>query len=62
MTIEKEGKKYCLYCDICGEEAEERFFGFYEAVQYKKQNGWKSQKSNDEWEDVCPECQSKGGY
>ena len=56
MTIEKEGSKYYLYCDICGEEAEE-FFGFYEAVQYKKQNGWKSQKYKGEWEDVCPECQ-----
>jgi len=57
MSIQKEDGFYCLYCDICGEEAEKRFFDFYEAVQYKKQNGWKSQKNKGEWEDVCPECQ-----
>jgi len=29
MTIEKEGSKYYLYCDICGEEAEEDFGYFW---------------------------------
>jgi hypothetical protein len=48
---------YTLTCDICGEEALETFEKFSEAVQYKKDEGWKSQKHKGEWEDVCPECQ-----
>ena len=55
--IEGDGGLYSLSCDICGEEANKFFFDFYEAVDYKKRNGWKSQKRNGEWEDVCPECQ-----
>ena len=55
MSIDKFS--YTLTCDICGEDAPESFSNFYEAVQYKKQNGWKSQKYRGEWEDVCPECQ-----
>jgi len=48
---------YTLDCDICGESVDEVFDDFYDAVDYKKDNGWKSQKHGDEWEDVCPECQ-----
>jgi len=48
---------YTLTCDICGEKAIETFEEFHEAVQYKKDEGWKSQKYKGEWEDVCPECQ-----
>ena len=55
--IDKFGGVYSLTCDICQEEAPEQFFDFSEAVDYKKQNGWKSQKRKGEWEDVCPECQ-----
>jgi hypothetical protein len=43
MTIEKEGSKYYLYCDICGEEADEDFGYFYDAVEYKLKMGWKNQ-------------------
>ena len=46
-----------LTCDVCGEEADETFDDFYDAVEYKKNEGWKSQKRNGEWEDVCPDCQ-----
>jgi hypothetical protein len=24
-------------------------------------NGWKSQRRNGEWENICPECQKGGG-
>jgi Fe2+ or Zn2+ uptake regulation protein len=48
---------YTLTCDICGEEAPETFEEFSKAVQFKKDEGWKSQKHKGEWEDVCPECQ-----
>jgi hypothetical protein len=55
--IYKEMGYYFLYCDVCGEEESGMFDSFYDAVEYKKINGWKSQKRNSEWEDVCPECQ-----
>jgi len=55
--IYKIGGKYILACDICGTEEDETFYDFYDAVEYKKENGWKSQKHQGEWEDVCPECQ-----
>ena len=58
--IEKEGCVFVLFCDICGEAADEDFFEFDEAVSYKKANGWKSQRRNGEWEDVCPECLEGG--
>ncbi len=57
--IDKIGGFYALTCDICGEEASEDFFEFYDAVEHKKQNGWKCQKRKGEWEDVCPECQGE---
>lgn len=55
--IYKIGGRYILACDICGTEEDETFYDFYDAVEYKKENGWKSQKHKGEWEDVCPECQ-----
>ena len=55
--IDRTCGSYDLTCDVCGEDAGEVFDDFYEAVQFKKDNGWKSQKKNGEWEDVCPECQ-----
>jgi hypothetical protein len=59
MSIEKECGFFSLYCDVCGAEADEQFDEFYDAVEYKKSEGWKSQKRNGEWEDVCPDCQEK---
>ena len=55
--IDKFDELYSLTCDICGEEAGEQFDAFYEAVDFKKDNGWKSQKVRGEWQDVCPDCQ-----
>ena len=55
--IDKHNDLYFLVCDICGEEADEDFDDFYDAVEYKKENDWKSQKYKGEWEDVCPVCQ-----
>jgi hypothetical protein len=28
-----------------------------EAIDYKKENDWRSRKVNGEWQDICPECQ-----
>ena len=45
----------------CYEAPMNTFPDFMDAVDYKKNNGWKSQKRDGEWEDVCPECQDNGG-
>lgn len=59
--IEREYGSFTLSCDICYEKAPYSFADFYDAVDYKKENGWKSQKNdNNEWEDVCPKCAKKG--
>jgi len=49
---------YSLLCDECGTEADEEFESFEEAVYFKKDknNGWHSVKTDDEWEDLCPDC------
>ncbi len=57
MTIERDGDLYILTCDVCGEAASEMFFDFYDAVSFKKREGWNCQKRRGEWEDVCPVCQ-----
>lgn len=57
MSIERYGKVFALYCDVCGMKADETFNDFQEAVDYKEENGWKSQRRNGEWEDICPKCQ-----
>lgn len=46
---------YWLVCDICGKEHD--FETFDDALDYKKENGWISEKYKGEWQDVCPECQ-----
>lgn len=57
--IVKEYGRYKPVCDICGEAADEDFDEFMDAVDYKKQNGWKSQRYEGVWMDVCPECQEE---
>lgn len=47
---------YDLICDICG-LVEYGHEDFDSAVEFKKENGWKSIKYQGEWEDICPECQ-----
>lgn len=53
--IDKEYGGYCLTCDICGEEVD-GFDDYYDAVEYKKDNGWISRKIDGEWHDICPDC------
>ena len=60
MSISKFGRKYFLACDNCGKEYEVPFDDFHEAVEAKKEDGWKSKKINGEWEDWCPDCQQGG--
>ena len=53
--IEKDGKTYILQCDMCSNYIDD-FFDFQEAVDYKRNNGWKNFKLEREWIDVCPNC------
>ena len=55
--IEKQHYKYILVCDVCGEDSEERFDRFLDAVDGRKDIGWKSQRDGTGWKDVCPGCQ-----
>ena len=54
--ISKFEGMYTLTCDICGDEYPETFCDFYDAVEAKKENGWKSRKTDGEWVDVCDAC------
>ena len=53
--IEKNGYSYQLQCDCCSNYIED-FIDFQEVVDYKKANGWKSEKIGTEWIDKCPNC------
>ncbi len=46
MSISKNSEKagFILMRDCCWEETPETFSEFNDAVEYKKQNKWKSQK------------------
>jgi hypothetical protein len=56
MMIDKEYSGYLLVCDVCDHQVK-YFDNFQDAVDYKKENGWRSRKENGEWLDICPECQ-----
>ena len=57
MIEGNEFEGYTLTCDNCEEGPEEQYNYFMEAVQYKKDNGWKSIKDkNGDWIELCPEC------
>ena len=62
--IERHGDTFDLQCDVCGTSALIPFKWFMQAVEYKKDNGWKSHKNGDgDWEDLCPEChKERYGY
>lgn len=56
MSIEKFAGFFSLTCDNCGEELNEQFDEFHDAVEAKKDNGWKSKRINGDWEDWCDKC------
>lgn len=55
MSIQQEYKDYYLICDKCTKELGP-FDEFHEAVEAKKELGWKSKKINGQWEDWCDKC------
>ena len=58
--IEKTHGAYHLFCDICEEEAEYGFGTFEEAIDYKIEQGWRTQRDffeSNVWIDICPNCQ-----
>ncbi len=61
MSIDKSPYElgYTLTCDICGNDADDIFDEFSDAVAHKKGYGWKSVRNGREWEDVCPSCRAK---
>lgn len=55
MSIKNGNNGYELMCDNCGYTVS-GMDDFMEAVDYKKENEWKSRRVDDEWEDRCPNC------
>jgi hypothetical protein len=57
--ITKEYTMHALICDICQNEADERFMTFEDAVAYKKEN-WHTRrivgKKGVTFIDVCEKC------
>jgi hypothetical protein len=54
-----ETSGYTLFCDNCGEECDDTFDEFYDAVDYKRDpaNRWRTIKDkDDEWCELCPAC------
>lgn len=56
MSIDNFQGMYTPTCDICHAELPAEF-DFYDAVNAKKREGWKSRKVDGQWEDICPDCQ-----
>lgn len=56
MGIDKSAGVFTLSCDNCGEELDEQFDDFHDAVEAKKENEWKGKKVNGNWEDWCKKC------
>ena len=52
--IDYDFREYYLVCDNCGKRIS--FEDFWDAVNYKKENGWKSRKQGEDWIDICNEC------
>jgi hypothetical protein len=63
-VIEKAAEgSFALFCDNCGDECDEVFETFQDAVAYKKDtdNGWRSSKDkNDDWCELCPAYYTPG--
>lgn len=56
MSIEKMEGMFIPVCDKCDKELSGFYDTFYEAVEAKKEAGWKSRKVDGEFEDWCDEC------
>ena len=55
LEIDRKNKEFVLYCDMCGKSI--NCYSFDDAVQYKKDNEWSSEKQKDgEWVELCEKC------
>lgn len=66
MAIEKRyargfGQYYTLVCDSCGKE-KGVFDDFYEAVDKKRDYGFRSVRVSGSWEDACEDCYALAGH
>ena len=55
MSIETIAGEFIATCDICGEQLQSKRM-FLDAVQTKRDAGWKIKKTEWGYEDICPEC------
>lgn len=52
--INKEYGKFKLVCDNC--DKEEAFDTFTDAIDYAREEGWKTVKVTSDFEHYCDEC------
>lgn len=56
MAIEREKGNIIFVCNDCGERCETEVDDFKEALEILKDEGWKYEKIDNEWEHLCPQC------
>lgn len=54
--IDKEYGKYNLECDYCGIYIP-KFDTFQDTLDYAEEMGWSKKKENNEWVNICEDCQ-----
>ena len=57
MSIVIEYGKAVLYCDECGRR--ETFTSFTDARAYIVEEEWETSNVDNEWANICPECQGR---
>jgi len=56
MIVKMNGA-YKIICHACGEIYPQEFDDFYEGVDFKKKEGWKSRQIGEgKWEEICKDC------
>lgn len=55
--IDKSYNKYILVCDNCLDTDGEIYDSFEDVLETLKGNEWKTLKENEEWVNLCKDCQ-----
>ena len=48
-----------MTCDSCGESGEFYCTDFMEGIEQFKEDGWKIEHVDGDWEHTCPDCLNK---
>ncbi len=59
MSIEQDGSAYLVTCDLCGDTDGRIYYEFMDAVAGRRESGWVSKRTGDDWTDICTSCQAE---